>query len=129
MRTVCAGRWYANVMRLAFALFLGAVPAFAEPPAVTDIRATSIGAAWRFDVTVVHPDTGWNHYADGWRVELADGTILGTRALLHPHVTEQPFTRSLSGVALPDAVTEVFVRARCSVDGWSADTTSVTIPR
>ncbi len=33
-------------------------------------------------------------YVDGWHVETAEGEILGTRILLHPHVGEQPFTRS-----------------------------------
>lgn len=80
----------------------------------------------RFDVTLSHPDTGWDHYADGWRVELADGTILGTRVLVHPHVNEQPFTRS-DRIVVPDGVTEVFVRASCNVDGWAEKTTPFTL--
>ena len=38
--------------------------------------------------------TGWEHYANKWDVVGPDDTILGTRVLLHPHVNEQPFTRS-----------------------------------
>ena len=56
---------------------------------------------YRFDVTVAHADTGWDHYADKWEVLALDNTILGTRILHHPHVDEQPFTRSLSGVNIP----------------------------
>ena len=74
------------------------------------IRISDNSAA--FSVTLRHADTGWEDYADGWRVELFDGTILGTRVLLHPHVSEQPFTRSLIGVALPEGVTVVYVRAK-----------------
>ena len=43
-------------------------------------------------VTVQHADTGWDHYADAWEVLAPDGTVLGTRTLLHPHTDEQPFT-------------------------------------
>ena len=71
--------------------------------------------------TLSHPDTGWDHYADGWRVELADGTVLGTRELAHPHVNEQPFARS-ARIMVPDGVTRVFIRARCNLDGWNAAT-------
>jgi hypothetical protein len=89
-----------------------------DPVAIEDVRVSQGANGWRFDVTVRHPDTGWDHYADGWEVLDADGTSLGLRVLAHPHVTEQPFTRSLSGVVIPEGVTTVFVRARCSVDGW-----------
>lgn len=72
---------------------------------------------WRFRVTVRHADTGWDHYADRWQVETPDGRVLGTRVLLHPHETEQPFTRALGGVVIPPGVTEVIVRAHDSVHG------------
>jgi hypothetical protein len=83
------------------------------------------GGTWTFHVTVRHPDTGWEDYADGWDVVAPDGTVLKpdpnspfTRLLLHPHETEQPFTRSQSGIAIPDGVTEVTVRAHDLVDGF-----------
>ena len=104
-------------------------PAFAEPVTVLDVTATPTGDTWRFDVTVEHPDTGWDHYADGWRVEDANGNVLGMRVLAHPHVNEQPFTRSLSGVTIPADMTVVFVRARDLVDGWNEDTTKVELTR
>ncbi|WP_170461218.1 hypothetical protein [Ruegeria arenilitoris] len=107
-------------------LFL-AVPALADPPTVENVTATRAGETWRFDVTIRHPDTGWDHYADGWRVLAMDGTELGMRVLHHPHETEQPFTRSLGGVAIPEGASQVQVQARCSVDGWNADTTLVTL--
>ena len=74
-----------------------------------------------------HPDTGWDHYADGWEVLDADGNRLGFRELMHPHVNEQPFTRSLRGVVIPGTATrEVLrLRARCSVDGWNDDAVPV----
>lgn len=75
-------------------------------------------------VTLAHPDTGWDHYADGWRIETEDGTVVGTRELLHPHVEEQPFTRSLTVNDLPRG--PLFIRAKCSVDGWSLTRVALT---
>jgi hypothetical protein len=83
---------------------------------------------YRFDVTVRHADEGWDHYADAWEVVAPDGTVLGTRTLLHPHENEQPFTRSLSGVAIPEGITEVVIRARDSVHGYGGAERRVTLP-
>lgn len=110
-------------MRLfALALCLAASPAFADHPVVEDASATRSGTAWSISVTLSHPDTGWDHYADGWEVLAPDGTRLGFRELLHPHVNEQPFTRSLGGVAIPEGLDHVLIRARGNVHGWSSET-------
>jgi len=104
-----------------FALVLLASPALADPPKVEDAEARQQAGGWSFAVTLSHPDTGWDHYADGWRVEAPDGSVLGFRELVHPHVEEQPFTRSLTGVVIPDGLSTVRIRPRCQVDGWSQD--------
>ncbi|KPP89641.1 MAG: hypothetical protein HLUCCA08_10065 [Rhodobacteraceae bacterium HLUCCA08] len=114
-------------MRMLVACLLFASPALAEIPQITGAEAQRAGTGWRIDVTLSHPDTGWDHYADGWRVELADGTVLGTRDLAHPHVEEQPFTRSLSGITIPEGVARVQIRARCNVDGWGTETYSLSL--
>lgn len=117
-------------MRHAFILtsaLLCASAASADPPVVENVRATQQGDVWAFDVTLSHPDTGWDHYADGWRVVSMDGSILGTRILYHPHVDEQPFTRSLGGVSIPEGTTEVRIEASCNVDGWSGRYVTVTL--
>jgi hypothetical protein len=106
---------------------LVAAPCLAGEPVIEAVEATPDGAAWRFDVTVSHADEGWEHYADGWEVLALDGTRLGHRELLHPHVTEQPFTRALGGVAVPAGVPKVQVRAHDSVHGWGAPVT-VSLP-
>lgn len=103
------------------------LPALAEAPAIEDANTIASGGTWRVEVTLSHPDTGWDHYADGWRIEDADGTVLGTRVLAHPHVSEQPFTRSLGGVSVPDGITTVFIRSRCNIDGWSTTTTPLPL--
>ncbi len=101
--------------------------ALAGDAEVVDARATESGGTWRFDVTVRHPDTGWDNYADKWDVMTPDGTVLGTRVLLHPHETEQPFTRSLSGVEIPDGIEEVLIRAHDNVDGYGETTFRLTL--
>jgi hypothetical protein len=82
-------------------------------------------ATWTFMVTVEHPDRGWEDYADGWDVVLPDGMVVKpdpespfTRLLLHPHETEQPFTRNQSGVKIPPDIEQVIVRAHDLVDGF-----------
>jgi hypothetical protein len=102
-------------------LSLSVTAASADPAVVEAASAAASGDDWTFSVTLSHGDTGWDDYADGWRIEDEGGTVLGTRELLHPHVTEQPFTRSLSGVTVPDGTTTVYIRARTNVEGWGED--------
>lgn len=40
-------------------------PALADPAVLEAATATRSGDTWRFDVTLRHPDTGWDHYTDG----------------------------------------------------------------
>ena len=81
---------------------------------------------YRVSATVRHDDEGWDHYADAFDVLAPDGTVLGTRVLAHPHVNEQPFTRSLGGVEVPAGVTEIRLRAKDSVHGHGGS--EVTVP-
>lgn len=83
---------------------------------------------WTFHVTVKHPDQGWEDYADGWDVVTPEGKVLKTdpedpftRLLLHPHVDEQPFTRSQRGIVIPPDVSKVRVRAHDLVDGFGGE--------
>lgn len=99
----------------------------------TELR--QVGDEWQPTVTLRHADTGWEHYADAWRVVTRDGTVLSHRTLYHPHVEEQPFTRSGPGFVLPEgAANQVIVEAHDTVHGWSAerleiDMTQPTGPR
>lgn len=89
-----------------------------EADIVAAIHARAADGTYRFDVTVRHADAGWEHYADKWQVVGPDGTVLGERVLLHPHDTEQPFTRSQSGIAIPAGVGSVTIRAHDTQHGW-----------
>jgi hypothetical protein len=77
--------------------------------------------SYTFSVTVRSADTGWEKYADAWEIRSPDGAILGTRVLTHPHETEQPFTRSLDSVSVPEGVDTVVIAARDSVEGFCGE--------
>jgi len=83
---------------------------------------------YRFVVTLAHGDTGWAHYADRWEVVAPDGTVLATRILHHPHVDEQPFTRSLGQVTIPAGIRQVIIRAHDSVHGYGETTVTLDLP-
>ena len=83
---------------------------------------------WRANVTLKHADTGWEHYADAWRVMTEEGKLLGTRVLYHPHVNEQPFTRSHT-VKVPPGTSIVYVEAHDKVHGWNKDRVRVDLSK
>jgi hypothetical protein len=99
--------------------FLLAIPAHADEATVNEVSLRQTGGTWSFSVTLSHGDTGWEDYADGWRVVNEGGAVLGTRVLLHPHVNEQPFTRSLGGVVIPSGIGTVYIETSTITDGWA----------
>lgn len=110
------------------AAILSPALAAAGEVSIVDAKAVPQGTTWQFDVTLRHDDSGWDHYADAWRVTGPDGAIYGERKLLHPHENEQPFTRSLGGVSIPPGVKTVVIEAHDSVHGWSAERLELTLP-
>ena len=114
-----------NIKFLCFLLFSPIL--FANEADVLEVKV-HCQTSCNFTVTVEHDDSGWDHYADGWQVVAPDGTVLGTRVLYHPHENEQPFTRSLSGVKIPESITQVLVRARDSVHGFGGEEQTVKLP-
>lgn len=115
--------------RLAVLFLIVASPVFADPVEIVAVDASKSGDSWRFSVTLKHADSGWDHYADAWEVLDKDGNQLGIRELAHPHVNEQPFTRSQSGIVIPADTEVVYIRARENVDGWNETTTEFVLPR
>lgn len=115
---------------LGAALFAGAGVAIAGEVDVVGVKVTKSGAGtYSFAVTLQHADTGWKHYANKWEVVGPDGKVLGTRVLYHPHVDEQPFTRSLGGVKVPASIGEVTIRAYDSQHGAGGKTFTVSLPK
>ena len=111
-------------------LLLMSTAAYAGEADVIEVKVRRIaGDSYNFDVTVRHTDEGWKHYANKWDVTAPDGTVLGTRILAHPHVDEQPFTRSLAGVKIPAGIDEVTVRAHDLVHEYGGKTVTVAVLR
>lgn len=114
---------------LSAAVCLGSGAASAGEASVLDATAQAVaGGTYAISATVNHVDEGWTHYADKWEVLTPDGRVIATRTLYHPHVDEQPFTRSLGRVEVPIGVTEVTIRANCSVHGPGQRTFTLALP-
>ena len=103
--------------------------AWADDARVIDaeIRKSADGS-FTISVTVEHEDEGWDHYANGWQVETTEGKVLSKRTLHHPHVDEQPFTRSKSGIDIPANVKTVVIRAEDNVHGLGPQTVTLDVP-
>jgi len=116
-----------SIYRLALIVVIfAATTVYAGEADVVGVKVKEKGEnLFYFSVSVHHNDEGWDHYADKWDVVAPDGTVLGTRILHHPHVNEQPFTRSLSGVKIPDTIETVTIRAHDSVHGYGGKTVTV----
>ncbi|RMG34443.1 MAG: hypothetical protein D6720_09380 [Gammaproteobacteria bacterium] len=106
-----------------------AAPVFAGK---ADVLAVHISpnddGSFRIATTVRHRDTGWDHYANRWEVLGPAGKVIATRTLLHPHVHEQPFTRSLGSVRIPPGLTWIKVRAHDLVHGYGGREVTVSVP-
>jgi hypothetical protein len=103
-------------------------PALAGTADVVEVRASCRAERCRFAVTVRHADKGWEHYANAFEIVDADGKVLATRTLHHPHVDEQPFTRTLDAT-IPLAVERVTVRARDSRHGLGGAEREIALVR
>jgi hypothetical protein len=73
----------------------------------------TVDNTYTVSATVRHNDTGWDNYADAFEVK-GEAVENGLRVLAHPHETEQPFTRSQSGVVASGLV---WVEAKDNVEG------------
>ena len=99
-----------------------------EFPDVIGVEATRDDDSWTFAVTISSPYDTPERYADAWRVLGPDGTEYGIRILAHDHASEQPFTRSQSGIVVPDDVEVVTVQARDLANGWGGATVDHELP-
>ena len=121
-------RWFSFFAGVAGLCLLTPGVLLANDVEIVNVRLTASGdGTWRADVTLLHDDTGWEHYADAWRVVDANGKVLGTRTLFHPHETEQPFTRSLSKIPIPAESSVVYIEAHDKVHGWSPQRVEVKL--
>lgn len=117
-----------SLQALIFFTALHANHAFAE---AADVLGAKADCDKRFTckiwATIQHPDEGWNHYANAFEIASKDGQLIATRILRHPHIKEQPFTRSIESLTLPEGTTVVNIRAKDSFDEAGGKTVSLPI--
>jgi hypothetical protein len=126
----------ASARRLGLAvLALVAVSAFAQSrpeqrfPDVVAVKVKAAGpGVFDFDVTVSSPYDTPSRYADGFRVSTTAGKVLGERPLVHDHQNEQPFTRDLYSVRVPEGIAKVIVQARDQKYGYGGKLVEVMLP-
>lgn len=112
----------------AIGLFLFPASIFANEVEIVNAKVSqSSDKSWHFSVTLKHADEGWKHYANEWQITTLDNKILGTRTLYHPHVKEQPFTRSLGGIKIPVEIKTVRIVAKDTIHGLSKKAIELTL--
>ena len=97
-------------------------------PDIVGVEVSRSGSGYTFAVTVSSPYDTPQRYADAFRVRAEDGAVYGVKELAHDHASEQPFTRTLSGVQVPAGVGTVLVEGRDQVNGWGGGTQTVELP-
>jgi hypothetical protein len=124
-----------SALVIALAIGVGPEPALAADAAAQkhpDVLAAKVRSAgadkFDFDVTVSSPYDTPQRYADGFRVLGKNGTVYGERKLWHDHAGEQPFTRDLYGVKIPNAAHKVVIQARDQRFGYGGKTIEVALP-
>lgn len=98
-------------------------------PDVIDATAEMAGDTWTVSATLSSPYDSPERYADAWRVVGPDGEVYAERILTHDHASEQPFTRSESGITIPDDVDAVTVEGRDLEFGYGGDTFELALTR
>lgn len=118
----------------------GAVQSAPKAPGDADVTNVFVkeerDGTWTFHVSVAHPDKGFADFADGWDLVTESGAVLKadptqrfTKVLRHPHVKEQPFTRTVKGIQLPSDTQRLTVRAHDSVGGFGGKEVQVNLQR
>lgn len=98
-------------------------------PEVVDAELESSGGGeeYALSVTISSPYDSPRRYADGWRVMDGEGEVLGRHELMHDHANEQPFTRTQTGLEIPEEVEEITVEARDSQNGYGGEIVAVPV--
>lgn len=98
-------------------------------PEIVDVEAEAAGeGTYDFAVTISSPYDSPERYADGWRVLGPGGEVLGEMELTHDHANEQPFTRTQSGVEVPDEVERVTIEGHDLENGYGGEPFPVELP-
>ncbi|GMR19633.1 MAG: hypothetical protein BMS9Abin36_0228 [Gammaproteobacteria bacterium] len=116
-------------MAISWLLLLASQTGMAAEVEIVNVELVKQGSHWRATTTLKHGDTGWDHYADAWRVVTPGGEVLATRTLFHPHVDEQPFTRRLGQITIPKSVSSIYIEAHDKVHGWSRQRVKIDLKK
>lgn len=98
------------------------------PDVVTATVRVQGADTFDFDVTISSRYDTPQRYADAFRVLGRDGAVFGVRTLFHDHADEQPFTRDLYGVKIPQGVRTVVIQARDQKFGYGGRTFELALP-
>ncbi len=120
--------------RILLMIVFGVVVSFSSLSQANEVEILNVymqetDTGWRAEVTLKHEDANWEHYADAWRIVDGKGHLYKTRVLFHPHINEQPFTRSLSNINIPSDKSIVYVEAHDKKHGWSKQRVKVDLTR
>ena len=84
---------------------------------------------WSFEVTMRCDDRGADYFCDRFEVLTPTGRVVGVRRLLHDHTDEQPFTRDLQGVTVPDGFPRgVLIRGHHNIRGYDGAALKLELP-
>ena len=118
------------------------------PDVINGEAALLSSNTYRISATISSPYeeiTKWEQYSNEFRViditkttntvvnndlqqeENASIVVLGTRTLLHPHDTEQPFTRSTGSLQIPETTTLIEIQAKDLINGYDCGGTTFII--
>lgn len=101
-----------------------------EPPThpdVTSVFTERSEGMFHFTVTISSEYDSEERFADAFRVRSTDGDEYAVRELGRHHADEQPFTRELGEVEIPEEVTVVVIEGRDSDNGWGGETIEVDL--
>ena len=116
-----------KIISAAFILVLS-TPVWAGEASVVKAEVhKQASGTYTISATVLHADAGWDHYANRWEVLGDQDKVLATRVLLHPHETEQPFTRSLSNIHIPKGTPKIKLRAHDMVHGYGGKMLTISL--
>ena len=114
------------------ALSLSCASGLAMAGAADVIAATARQAAdgsWSFEVTMRCDDRGADYFCDRFEVLTPTARVVGVRRLLHDHTDEQPFTRDLQGVHVPDGFPRgVLIRGHHNIRGYDGAVLKLELP-
>jgi hypothetical protein len=121
---------YKVILTIAFSMFCSGLlqaQTIQKFPNIINATYTVSSNSYRFDVTVSSEYDTPQRYADAYRIMDENGEVYGIRELAHDHAYEQPFTRSLSGVTIPNTIKTLIIEGRDQTYGWGGETFTINL--